>query len=306
MSAYSELRETGQLGEEGVRLLYDTVRRVGRRFPPPGGGSWDSDKYTEAAHDFLTSRTTNPITSLFAIATDDDSFGRLLTSAVLNFFRSLARQSERAKLLRRINTVLEEDERFVRASDRPLRWVLRGQEGLEEFSGTPHLLYTAAWQAEGIAVARWRSATRTYVSDRESIAAFAHAVLEAASGPVNLDLLLDVAAHRFDLREPPSLIDIDDVAVSHQEIAYAPDEAMVDAEALWSQLTEQERAALPFLDASVREAARALGLGKTTAANVLRRLKTLLADTVGSDGAVIVRLQELAVARTQLDNRPSV
>ena len=32
----------------------------------------------------------------------------------------------------------------------------------------------------------------------------------------------------------------------------------------------------------------------------------LLAHTVGSDGAVIVRLQELAVARTQLDNRPSV
>jgi len=306
MSAYSELRDTGQLGEEGVRLLYDTVRRVARRFPPSGGGSWDSDKYMEAAHDFLTSRATNPITSLFAIAADDDSFSRLLTTAVLNYFRSLARQSERAKLLRRINTVLDEDARFVRASDRPLRWALRGQESLEEYSGTPEVLYAAAWEAQGVAVARWRSSTRTYVSDRESIAAFAHAVLGAASGPVNLDVLLDVGARRFDLREPPLIIDIDDVPVGHPEITEHPDGAMVDAETLWSQLTEQERAALPYLDASVREAARGLGLGKTTAAALLRRLKTLLADTAGSDGAVIVRLQELAVARTQPDNRPSV
>lgn len=306
MSAYSELRDTGQLGEEGVRLLYDTVRRVGRRFPPPGGGSWDSDKYLEVAHDFLTSRTNNPIATLFALAADDDSLSRLLSTAVLNYFRSLARQSERAKLLRRINTVLEEDPRFVQASARPLRWALLGQEDLEEYSGIPQVLYRAAWHAQGVTVARWRSATRTYVADRESIAAFAYAVLEAASGPVDLDTLLDVAAHRFDLREPPSLIDIDDVPVDHPEITEHPDGAMVDAEALWSQLTEQERAALPYLDASVREAARGLGLGKTTAAALLRRLKTLLADTAGSDGAVIVRLQELAVARTQPDNRPSV
>ena len=64
MSAYDELSYSGQLGPEGVRLLYETVQRVARRFPPQGGGSWDSDKYTEAAHDFLTGRAANDPTLL--------------------------------------------------------------------------------------------------------------------------------------------------------------------------------------------------------------------------------------------------
>lgn len=308
MSAYSELRDTGQLGEAGVRLLYDTVRRVARRFPPPGGGSWDSDKYIEAAHDFLTARATSPITTLFALATDEESLKRLLATAVLNYFRSVARQSERAKLLRRLNTVLDEDPRFVLAGAeglRPRRWARRGLENREEYTGSPEVLRRAAWEARGVELARWRSATRTYISDRESIAAFAHAVLTAASGPVSVDLLLDVAAHRFDLREPPVLIDIDDTPAA-AAVAQQSDEAEVEAEAVWSQLTEQDRAALPFLDGTVREAAQALGVGKTTAAAVLRRLKALLADTVGDDGAVIVRLQEFALTRTPLENRPSV
>jgi len=308
MSAYSELRDTGQLGAEGVRLLYDTVRRVARRFPPAGGGSWDSDKYTEAAHDFLTARATSPITTLFALASDEESLRRLLATAVLNHFRSVARQSERAKLLRRLNTVLEEDERFVMAGGedlRPRRWSLEGLEDHEEYTGSPEVLREAAWKAQGVAVTRWRSSTRTYISDRDSIAAFAHAVLTAASGPVTVELLLDIAAHRFDLREPPALIDIDDTPAA-AAVAEQPDEAGVEAEAVWSQLADQERAALPFLDGTVREAAQALGVGKTTAAAVLRRLRAVLSDTVGDNGAVAVRLQEFAMTRTPPENRPSV
>ena len=308
MSAYTELRDEGQLGPEGVRLFYETVQRVARRFPPPGGGSWDSDGYTEAAHDFLTTREKNPIHALFLLATDDESLSGLLYIAVLNHFRSLARQSERGKLLRRLRTVLDEDARFAIAGGpdgRPRRWALAGLQDSDEYTGSPAALRRAAWEAPDIDVARWRSATRTYIADRDSIAAFAEAVLGAASGPLGTDLLLDVAAHRFDLSEPPLLIDIDDtpaVSANTEE----PGEVGVAAEAVWSQLTEREQAALPFLDGTVREAAQALGIGRTTAAAVLRRLKSLLADLVGDDGGVIVRLQELAMARTPPADRPSV
>ncbi|MDH3208663.1 MAG: hypothetical protein OEO79_18840, partial [Gemmatimonadota bacterium] len=214
-----------------------------------------------------------------------------------------------AKLLRRLNTVLGEDPRFVEVGGSgrgPRRWALQGLEEHDEYTGSPEVLRRAAWEAQGVAVARWRSSTRTYVADRESIAVFAHAVLAAASGPLHTDLFLDVAAHRFDLREPPVLIDLDDAPPSEPGTAQELGETALEAEAVWSQLTLQERAALPFLDATVREAAAALGVGKTTAAEVLRRLKALLADTVGYDGAIIARLQELAMARTPPDNRPSV
>jgi hypothetical protein len=308
MSAYTELRDTGQLGQEGVRLLYETVQRVARRFPPPQGGSWDSDKHTEAAHDFLTGRAENPITALFLLAVDDESFKSLLYTAVLNHFRSVARQSERGKLLRRINTVLREDPRFVIAGDPsrlPRRWVLGELSNRDEYTGSPAALRKAAWEAPGVEVARWRSATRTYISDRDSIVAFAEAVLRAASGPLGIDLLLEVAAHRFDLNEPPLVIDIDDTPAVAAD-AEEPDEVGIQAEAVWSQLTEQERLALPYIDGTVREAAQALDMGKTKAAAVLRRLKALLVDTVQDDGGLVLRLQELAMARTRPADRPSV
>jgi len=306
MSAYLELRETGRMGEDGVRLLYSTVRKVGRRFPPPSGGRWDDDKYIEVAHDFLT-RPSSPMSALFAWASDDSSLERLLAAAVLNHFRSVSRRSERAKLLRRLNDVLARDARFVeagKAGSPSRRWALRGLQDNDEYTGDPRPLRRAAWEAQGIAVARWRSSTRTYVSDRESIAAFALAVLAAAGGPVDRELLLDIAADRFDLREPPLTIDIDDVPVEGA-VATPSDEATPVAEEVWRQLTERERAALPFLDGTVREAAEALGVGKTTAADVLRRLKALLADTAGMDGAVLRRLQELAMVRTPPNDRSS-
>jgi hypothetical protein len=232
----------------------------------------------------------------------------LLYTAVLNHFRSLARQSERAKLLRRLSTVLDEDPRFVITGEpdsRPRRWALAGLQDRDEYTGSPATLRQAAWEAPDVEVARWRSATRTFIADRDSIAAFAEAVLGAASGPLGTDLLLDVAAHRFDLREPPLLIDIDDTPAVAAD-AEVPAGVGVAAETVWSQLTEQERAALPFLDGTAREAAQALGIGRTTAAAVLRRLKTLLADMAGDDGGVIVRLQELAMERTPPADRPSM
>lgn len=308
MSAYEELRDTGQLGDTGVRLLYDTVRRVARRFPPSGGGSWTGDGFVEAAHDFLTAREGSPIMALFVLATDDESLRALLYTAVLNHFRSVARQSERAKLRRRLNTVLDRDARFSVAGDPdllPKRWALRELLDGEEYTGSPAKLRLAAWEAPGVDVARWRSATRTYISDSDSIAAFAEAVLRAASGPLADDLLLDVAAHRFDLREPPMLLDIDDTPAP-TAIDEEPNEVGIAAEAVWSQLTDQERAALPFVDGSVREAGEALGVGKTAAAGILGRLRALLANTARSDAGVIVRLQELAMTRTPPPDRPSV
>src|SRR5690349_20825629 len=114
MSAWEELRETHALGRQGAELLYLTVRGVARarHFPPPDGYErWNLDATEEVAHDFLVGpRAVERLVEMAANATDDESFARLLSQAVLNHLRGVARQTALGKLVVRLKQLLREPE----------------------------------------------------------------------------------------------------------------------------------------------------------------------------------------------------
>ena len=111
MGALEEFRESGKLGPEGVKLLYETVAAVARfgRFPPPYRyASWESDSVAEVAHDFISGeRSLERLAHLYVLATDERSLELLLQEAVRNFLRSQARRTERGRLIRRLQDVFE-------------------------------------------------------------------------------------------------------------------------------------------------------------------------------------------------------
>src|SRR4051794_14894287 len=103
MTAWSELRDTGQLGDQGVAALYRAVSvvAVSHNFPPPPGSErWDEAAITDVTHDFLTGpRGLARMTEIALRASDERSFARLLDTAVLNHLRDVARRTDRGRLI---------------------------------------------------------------------------------------------------------------------------------------------------------------------------------------------------------------
>lgn len=317
-SAYAELRDTGRLGPAGVALLYRTVRAVARtsNFPPPEGHSrWDDDAVQAAAHEFL-SRERGPqrLASLVLTATDDASFGRLLTVAVRNALRDVARRTDRAALMRRLTEVLRDDDRLVQVpAKRPGegRWALREHLERPLWQGRLSDLVAAAWSVRDVQVIRWRSARRRGpVSDGPSLAAVAVAVLRAADGPVDLPVFAEVFEHRFGLTTAPRLVSLDDEPAPHPALPRSDEiattvEIREQAQQIWEQLSDRERQILAHHDAAVRDLAAVLGLGKSAAAEARHRLIETLRSVLSTDPAgeavaemLIAGAQQLEVHRT--------
>src|SRR5947209_18723055 len=97
MNAYAEFQQAGRFGPEGAKLLYATVAAVARihGYPSPSGrAAWTKDDVQAVAHDFLTSKNAERrLTQLFISAVDEESFARLLGTAVLHHLRSEARRT---------------------------------------------------------------------------------------------------------------------------------------------------------------------------------------------------------------------
>ena len=308
MGAYQEFREHGELRDEGVRLLYQTVAGVARirRFPPPEGHEqWNAEAVTETAHEFLAERDgVARMRQIHRLAFDDDSFERLLHQAIRNHLRSRARATEFGALMRRVRSVLEGDERFQRVGGgRGIpRWTLSATGVQEQFTGQIEHLIHVGRAVAGIKEVRWRSDRRRGpIADRESLAMMFEAVLTSANTSLTVRELARVAAARFNLLDPPLLVDVDDALSGPvAPIRDGPAQTIIAAETaadLWSQLTDRERDVYPYLDLSARQAAQYLNLGKSQVAVAQARLKELLARELSDSGgasAVVAQLEGLS------------
>lgn len=298
-----ELLTTGHLGAAGVGLLYETVRKVVRvrNLPPPAGqDQWTADALTEAAHTVFAERGGQRLLTLAARSTDEGSFRAALWTLVTNDLVSQGRRSERGRLSERLKSVIDEMG-DIQATN--------GRFRLEQATdGDPvpvryDELVTAAAEV-AIRVPAWDplSDRAAPIADRESLEAMIRAVLGRAGGGLTLGELVNVAAVRLAVHDAPDLVDDTRLDTAMGDGAWDPviavegDEA---ARALLSQLTDDERRALPFLDGSAAEVAAALGLGKTKAWQVQRsarlKLASLLEDS--PDGAYVLG-RAVALLRT--------
>lgn len=311
----AELRATGRLGDEGVRLLYRTVRAVARsdRLPPPSAhAAWDSDAVDDAAHtivaDHLLGR--RRIDSLLLRATDEQSFARLLEATVRNFFRDQLRKTARGALGRRLGEILDSESQFrlwVAGATRfgsDSFWGMGDWTDPRPFQGVPAALAPAAWRIPGISVTRWRAeaARRSPLADRPSLVRFLEGVLDAAQSLISVPQFVEVASYRFALQDAPAIVTLDEPSPpSVPEREPRPEELVVaraKAVHVFGQLSDRERQLLLRLgDQDYRSMAEDLGLPKSTVFDAIQRLRGIIASALepsDDSGAVMRELEMLA------------
>jgi hypothetical protein len=305
-AALEELRVTGQPGQHCVILL----RRLGRQcvkrrsFPPPEGyDTWSQDAVDDLLADMFAreGRGRRFVINCYVKATDGASLERLLLTAIENFLKDQAKATERGKLRRRLENMLDIDHRFVRCAGS--RWALSSAAS-RVWQGDIAQLEAAAWAVRGVSITRWNTSGPTPTATRDALLVITLAVLEAADGGVRAEDLARVLQSRFGLLRPAAFValDADDGWAGDQEIAVAAEETCESVDArvreLWHELTAGERRLVPLLADGPDRWARELGTGTETAAaagEALKiKLRTATVDDADCDRVVIGLLDLVA------------
>jgi hypothetical protein len=305
MSVLASLLSGAGLGDDGARLLYETVRRVSRdgNFPPPiGFQRWDNDAVETCAHEFLTgTRATERLVQMAALAIDDAALQRLLTTAVRNYMRDQGRHTVVGALIRRLKDVASGSD--VISVDGEFAWLTGGPTSA--FGGDEADLVRAALQV-GSRRRRWRPDAKREgpLANRDEMVAMMRAILLAANGALSFATIGRVLARRYDLDPMPATAAVD-VLDPHAAKAFRAIDVTEAAKAVLDQLSDIERRVLPLLDMSCRDAAALLPYGHSTVAKAQARLKTLLQQIVpaGDEGAALLKVvsEALAVNNSALD-----
>lgn len=280
MTAREELLSTGQLGKEGAELVYRTVQLVATAhgFPPPRGSrSWDKNAVTETAHGFLEGeRGARRLREIAIRSVNDLSFERLLDSAVHNFLRDLSRQTDFGKLVLRVKEILRDEAEFEQVPGRSDRWMLTGGE--PEPSTVPPAVLTASIAGIKVTVPKWSSETRDGpLADLASFVALMTRVLAAAEGSLNAVDLTHVLTSRLDHRRT-ALVTLMDIEEHVSEAALVEGDSATSAVAklhaadIFDTLSDRERIILSAPEATVRDLAHQLAVGKSQAALLRKRL----------------------------------
>jgi hypothetical protein len=315
-NAYEELVATGRLGDEGVRLLYRTIRHVARarNFPPPSGRErWSFDDVAETAAEFYAGTNALPrLISLAEKADDLDSFTRLLNRTVLNHLRAQARQTTTGRLIRRLKDLLAAHEQIVVIPDgHPAAGALtlRGNDLDTVWNGRHQDLVQAAYSVDDIPLVRWRedSERDAPVADGASLVRISLTVLEAAGGSLRWADLARVVADRFGLGDVPYMLDTDDTSFErHVAMPDPVDELLTEmsvpaaAAAVLAQLTDTEQIVLAVMERSTSEIAEATGLPRSTANHKKNRVQELILRILEGEELgeqIFTKARDLAGAR---------
>jgi hypothetical protein len=286
------------------------VRAVGkgRGFKPPEGHDrWSDDAMFETAHNFLADRRTPSRLAYITIhATSDESMERLLNTMVLNFLRDQGRRTEIGKLVRRINTVLNGDDRFLYAHE---RWSLTTGPTTPS-TATPDELGRAAAAVEHVTVPRWSDqAARAHPhADASSIARLCHTVLDTANGSLTPADLARAISVRLGLRSIPikNLLDVPEPTDERYTATIEANDDLVAARAVFETLSEREKRIMATLHLPVRGLFDAIGVQKSRAAPVrTRAIAAVTEATSDLPNPDIVRSHIHDIARGWLQDRTS-
>jgi hypothetical protein len=292
-------------------MLLRCVRQVQRRtsFPPPGDHtSWTDDACWDVLSEMFASAPEAGRTFVlgcFLTATDDASFERLVLTAIENHLKDEAKKTERGKLRRRLDTLLNADSRFVRGAGAGGAWALGEQAG-SAWQGDREDLVRAAFTVPGT-IDRLNPAGPTPAATKATLLAVAHAVLSAAAGAVRDEDLARVFQERFSLLRPPTFttLESDDGweprapadQPSGEQLAGDATVASATALTLWASLSPVERALVPILGESDATLATAAGVRRPKQAAAIRdavkeklRLAVVDSDDAGTLLADLLQL----------------
>lgn len=292
-----------------LRLARQAVRRHGTP-PPRGHASWDDDACRELISE-VYARKEQFVEKAIATTATDRGLELYLLTVFENVLCDQGRETERGKLIKRLQTILTPLPRFVRAVQPYDAWRLDTAPD-EAWQGDVGHLIRAAAALRGLAVTAWNTAGKTPRPTLEVIVRVCDAALGEADGNVadpDLARIVQICVPAAPLE--PSEIEraTDGEGIATFEAACPPtaaaladpDEPTPDdvAEVIWHGLEHDERRAVPHL-VSARGVADALGLPRRTAAAVTEsaRAKIRTATTAEMQAAVLDALVERSQAYT--------
>jgi hypothetical protein len=278
-----------------MKLIYHLVREESCRFPVlMPGEQWQPVDLEDLLGGFLADRVQAVTAMLLAQAGDEASMGRLLRRSIKHWLIDQARKTSAGALRRTVEKVLATTDAFEQVPSGEAgegRWRLAGTP-VPPWAGRTEDLAGAARVVPYVRIPQWSGTSRrSPVTDRASIVAVAHAVLEAAAGSLEVAQLVAVFLARFPAVADPPVILLQDhhdgevrawELTPEEQVLAAEDElaAGVRAAEVAGMLSAAERQLVPHL-ADVPAIQEVLGCGRSQAYQHARRLKDKLAQLVG-------------------------
>ena len=275
-TAFEELTGDGQIGPATLALLHDLGAQVTRTEsfpPPPGYKTWSDPAVDELVADMLSQPGEGAafVVSCLARADDQPSLERLLLKSIRNYLIDDAKKTERGKLRRRLEGLLDSDARFVRVSGAEagiVCWTLR-ESARSLWQGDVTQLEEATWQVRGVAIRQWNTAGPTPQGTKHALVTVAEAVLAHAGGCVREEDLARVVQQRFvllakhDDEALPAPDGAGDIATATQDDPpWLLDASEDRAQELYASLRPIERRTVPLLGGTNVDIAATLGVGR--------------------------------------------
>lgn len=237
MSAFEELRDTGQLGRETValfvRLLASSAKRYG--FPPPGGGAWTPAAREAWVQDFFVKKGHEVGVKLLLSADgDEDALTKVVRRAIENELKDQARATTAGKMRSRLRTLLTPSDEFLDATS------LYGGDPAWTLPAHGDAVYTGDWmdllQAPGLKkiepIRALNTAGPTSRDNAEKLTTAVRVILETARGAVRDQVLATAIVYLFELDAPEAyLIREDDQGRSALRTIPSPEEQVEAIEA---------------------------------------------------------------------------
>lgn len=291
IDAFSELCELGYFGRAGLGLLTELVGQEVRRFPvlEPGAG-WTREAVLETVQSFFAAKGKTVTAAVLAQANDIESMSRILRRSVRNYLISEARKTPSGAVRRKIEDLLAAGDEFARVpAGEPGagRWYLAGS-AVMPWAGDLRPLVEAAYAVPGVHAVRWSGERRSPLASDQALLEILRAVLKAAQGSMEAAQLTAVFVRRFPVAVEHADATLDD---GSYDLAVAPLEDRPDivaevsdlAREVYEQMSASQRALLTHLDKPVEDQMEILGVGRTQAYDVARRLKALLRELIGTE-----------------------
>lgn len=303
-----------------VDLLGRLARQATRPFPPPNGGArWSEDDVAVLVADAFL-RKGGFVAAAVSSTTTDAELERYLLKVFRNVWRDRARETERSKLIDRLETILGAEADFAHYHDPFRAWRLAGSPHVV-WQGDIGDLIIASRHVRTSAATRWNTSGPTPFATRTAIVAVSRAALGEAAGLVSDGDVARVVQARvpavpmdaadaevFEFHDETDR-DNDDTGPTQgrragtggagvREVGAVDDYNDADLAALgiawavWASLTGAERSAVEHLGKGELAFAKALGVGRRAgvaiAASVRDKVRTATAP--GQEETVVTAL----------------
>ncbi|WP_152564103.1 hypothetical protein [Actinomadura welshii] len=281
-----------------MRLVSRLFSEELRRFPVlTAGAGGRTVEQEDLLQEFLADRFKALTAALLAQASDEGSMGRLVRKSIKNWLIDQARKTGTGPLRRSLEGLLAQDAIFEKVppgAEGAGRWRLAGSAG-PPYSGHTGDLVDAARAVPNVRIPPWSSSKRRApAADKASMVAVARAVLEAASGSLEIAQIVEVFVARFPAVLDPVVVPLLESEIGDGFYQPTPEEAVVAADdevdhatnaaGIVGTLSAAEQQILRCLT-DPQAVERLLGCGRSQAYHHIKRLREKLKQLAGEDDA---------------------